>query len=90
MITLAQQNINYPTQYFFTYSGNKWLIDYEKYGGYEEYQRIKNKYWELAQQYINTKTPYGPFNFPIMDREDYYALLQLREDLIMPERYDNN
>lgn len=63
-----------------------WQIDYEKYGGFANYQKIKNMYWGISSYYIDVEGKYDAVTFPLTGYDDDITKLlkEFRKDINEP------
>lgn len=71
-----------------------WQAHYNSYGGYDEYIKVRDFYWDVASFYLYPGTEYTPTNFPLVkvDSDIKDLLKKFRQDLgvelTLPKKYD--
>lgn len=71
-----------------------WQVNYEGYGGYDNYVVISKLYWDISNYYLYEGSKYNATNFPLIkaDVDDKALLERFRRDLQarieIPKEYD--
>lgn len=71
-----------------------WQVNYNSYGGFENYIKIRGLYWGISGYYLYVGTKYTATNFPLVKASsEFKDLLEkfrrdLKVELDIPEKYD--